>query len=160
MEELTQTEQLNLQTVKEYMDIAYSFQKCKGKESVIHLVASQNKFIAPTTFPTVSTVEGYAEEHINVMKCLPDLHIVSYDFECVKGNKVALRYSAEGTFTGEPYKNKIKPSGVHACWTASALFELDDNGKIKLFIKDWDKLSMWNQLGWPIDDCIVNKKAQ
>ena len=42
----------------------------------------------------------------------------------------------------------IPPTNKRARWTAAAIFQLDDEGKIVRFIKEWDKLAMWRQLGW------------
>lgn len=158
-QQYTQSNHPMLKNVLEYMRISYSPKECKGEESVMHLVASSNKFIAPTTFPDTKSVQGYAADHKKVMDCLPDLHIIQYDYICFdeKNRRVALRYSAEGTHTGKNYfkDESIRPTGKHAKWHAAALFELDEQNKITLFIKEWDKLDMWNQLGWPQKDCIV-----
>jgi hypothetical protein len=63
-----------------------------------------------------------------------------------KDDQVSLRYSAEGSHDGEPYKGKytafsihldfyfhlgIKATGRKAKWTAAGLFKLE-NGKITL----------------------------
>nr|MDZ8007329.1 L-dopachrome tautomerase-related protein [Nostoc sp. DedSLP05]MDZ8101930.1 L-dopachrome tautomerase-related protein [Nostoc sp. DedSLP01] len=41
-------------------------------------------------------------------------------------------------------------------WTATGTFRIE-NGKIAQFIKDWNKLSMWEQFGWPIEECLTQK---
>jgi hypothetical protein len=41
-----------------------------------------------------------------------------------------------------------------ARWSAAALFQIRD-GKLAEFIKDRSKLSMWEQLGWPINECLT-----
>ena len=139
----------NINLVNEYMQIAYSPQQCTGANSVKHLCADENKFIAPTTFPNVKNMLEYAEEHKKIMECLDDLHIVTYDVIFAKDNWVALRYTAEGTHKGKAYKN-IQPSGKHAKWTAATFFEVEPvSCKLKTFYKDWDKAAMWRQLGWP-----------
>jgi hypothetical protein len=43
-----------------------------------------------------------------------------------------------------------KPSG------APALFRIE-NGKLAEFIKDWNKLSMWEQFCWPLEECLTRK---
>ena len=58
----------------------------------------------------------------------------------LKGNRVCLRYTADGHHAGEPH-GEIPPNGRKAQWTASALFQVQD-GKLSEFIKDWNKLSM------------------
>jgi hypothetical protein len=45
------------------------------------------------------------------------------------------------------------PPGPCARWTAAALFGVED-GKLTEVIKEWDKLSMWEQLGWPLEECL------
>jgi hypothetical protein len=32
-----------------------------------------------------------------------------------------------------------------------------EGGKLVEFIKEWDKLSMWEQLGWPIEECLSHR---
>jgi predicted ester cyclase len=139
--------------VKEYMAIAYSPTDNKGRSSVEHLVSPSATFTAPTTFPECYTPLDYADSHAKVMSSLSDLHIVSFDVIHAKGPLVALRYTAEGTHKGEPH-NGIEPTGKHGKWTASGLFEVHD-GKITSFIKEWDKLHMWKQLGWMKGDEYV-----
>ena len=68
---------------------------------------------------------------LELMKSINDLRIVDFDYLIAKDNQVALRYSAEGSHCGEPYKG-IKPSGRKAKWTAAALFQLNQQGKITL----------------------------
>jgi predicted ester cyclase len=84
-----------------------------------------------------------------------DLHIISFDVLFAKDDQVALRYTAEGHHRGEPH-GSIAPTGRKAQWNASALFECAD-GKLTQFIKDWNKLSMWEQLGWPPEECLTHK---
>ena len=80
------------------------------------------------------------------MAAVSDLHIIAYDIIFAKDGHVLLRYSAEGSHTGEPH-NGIEATGRNAQWSASAIFEVE-GGKIKGWIKEWDKLNMWKQLGW------------
>jgi hypothetical protein len=46
----------------------------------------------------------------------------------------------------------IQPTHRHAKWTAAAIFQRTHDGKVIKFFKDWDKLSMWRQLGWVGED--------
>ena len=87
------------------------------------------------------------------MSAIADLHIVSYDIFFTKECHVLLRYSAEGSHCWEPH-NGIEPSGRKAKWTAAAIFEVRD-GKIHSFIREWDKLNVWKQLGWMNGDEYV-----
>ncbi len=119
-ENYTAEEQKNLVLAKEYIDISYDPKRASA-DAVKHLCASQNRFIAPTTFPNVHTLEEYAEEHGKLMKQVNDLHIVSFDVLFAKSDRLALRYTAEGHHRGEPHGN-IAPTGRKAQWTASALF--------------------------------------
>ncbi|KAI4624146.1 uncharacterized protein J4E87_005645 [Alternaria ethzedia] len=121
-------------------------QENKGAETVTHLCHENAYFIAPTTFPGVNSPQEYAESHSKVMAAVSDLHIDSYDVIFAKGGHVCLRYSASGSHCGEAH-NGIKASGNKAAWHAAAIFEVED-GKIKGWIKEWDKLHMWKQLGW------------
>ncbi|KAG8527351.1 uncharacterized protein KY384_007503 [Bacidia gigantensis] len=85
------------------------------------------------------------------MKSVADLHIIRFDRVFAKNGHVLLRYSAEGSFSGEPYMG-IPANGNHANWSAAAIFEVED-GKIKHFTKDWDQKVMQIQLGWaPVKD--------
>jgi len=151
----TQQEKQNVEIVTEYMKIAYDPKRASAK-AVSHLCASNNKFIAPTTFPDAHTLEEYAEDHAKVMKQVNDLHFVNFDVLFAKDDRVCLRYTAEGSHSGEPHGD-IPASGKKAQWTASAVFKVE-NGKIVEFIKDWNKLSMWEQFGWPLEECLVYKK--
>lgn len=82
----------------------------------------------------------YAESHAHVMASVNDLHIIRFDQVFAKNGHVLLRYTAEGTFKGEPYMG-IEPNGRHARWSAAAIFEVED-GKVKSFTKDWDQKVM------------------
>ena len=135
------------------MRIAYSPKENKGRSSVEHPCHPDAWFIAPTTFPGCHTPLDYADSHAKVMSAIADLHIISYDVAFAKNQHVLLRYSAEGSHCGEPH-NGIEPTKRHAKWTASAIFEIRD-GKIYGFIKDWDKLNMWKQLGWMNNDTYL-----
>ena len=42
------------------------------------------------------------------MKRIPDLQIIQYDEIFAAGNKVALRYTAEGSHSGEEYQSPKK----------------------------------------------------
>lgn len=128
------------------MSIAYSPTDNKGRDSVKHLCTSDATFSAPTTFPDCHTPLDYADSHSKVMSAVADLHIVSYDVVFAKDGHVLLRYSAEGSHCGKAHEG-IEASGRKASWTASAIFEVED-GKVKSFIKEWDKLNMFKQLGW------------
>lgn len=82
------------------------------------------------------------------MKSINDLRIVDFDYLVAKDNQVALRYSAEGSHSGAPYKGtrSLSPSndavenerlgidatGRKAKWTAAGLFKLNSEGKITL----------------------------
>jgi predicted ester cyclase len=147
----TLEESRNVELVKEYMLIAYDPRRASA-EAVAHLCAPHNTFVAPTTFPNVHTLEQYAEEHGKLMKQVNDLHLISFDVLFARGHWVCLRYTAEGSHSGEPH-GEIPPTGKKARWTAAALFRVE-GGKLAEFIKEWDKLSMWEQLGWPLRECL------
>lgn len=151
----TPQEQKNIELVKEYMQIAYDPKRASA-DTVAHLCALNNTFIAPTTFPNVHTLEEYAQEHGEVMKQVNDLHFVSFDVLFAKEDRVCLRYTAEGSHSGQPHGN-IFPPGKKAQWTATGTFRVE-NGKLIEFIKDWNKLSMWEQFGWPIEECLTQKR--
>ncbi len=150
--EYTPEERKNLELAKEYISISYDPKRASAK-AVEHLCAQGNRFIAPTTFPDVHTLEEYAEDHGKLMKQVNDLHITNFDVLFAKGDRVCLRYSAEGHHAGEPH-GKLPPTGREAQWTASALFQVKE-GKLMEFIKDWNKLSMWEQFGWPLEECLT-----
>jgi len=148
----TPEERRNIELVTEYMTIAYD-PKRAGAGAVAHLCAPGNRFIAPTTFPDVHTLEQYAEDHAKIMKQVDDLHFVGFDVVFAEGDRVALRYTAEGSHRGEPHGD-IPPTGRTARWTAAALFRVE-GGKLAEFIKEWNKLAMWEQLGWPVEECLT-----
>ena len=92
------------------------------------------------------------------MKQVNDLHIVSYDVLFAKGDRVCIRYTAESHYKGEAH-GSIPPNGRKAQWTASALFRAKD-GKLSGFIKDWNRLSIWEQFGWPTEECLTGAAQQ
>src|SRR5262249_28241001 len=141
----------NIELVKEYMIIAYDPRRASA-EAVSHLCAPRSTFVAPTTFPDVRTIQQYAEEHGKLMKQVNDLHLISFDVLFAKGHWVGLRYTAEGSHSGEPHGD-IPPTSKKARWTAAALFRVQ-NGRLLGFIKAWDKRGMWEQLGWPLEECL------
>ena len=140
--------------VREYMEIAYTPGKASAK-AVAPLCAPDNKLIAPTTFPTARTLEEYAQVHGEMLEAVNDLHFVSFDEFFAQGDRVCLRYTAEGSHSGKAHSG-IAPTGNKARWSASAIFRVED-GKLKEFIKDWNKLHLWQQLGWPLQECLVAK---
>ena len=101
------------------------------------------------------TLEQYAEEHGKLMRQVSDLHLISFDVLFARGHWVCLRYTAEGSHCGEPH-GEIPATGKRARWTAAALFRVED-GKLVEFIKEWDKLAMWQQLGWPLEECLAHR---
>jgi predicted ester cyclase len=144
-------ESRNIELVKEYMLVAYDPRRASA-QAVSHLCAARNAFITPTTFPGVHTLEQYAEVHGRLMKQVNDLRLVVFDVLFAAAHRVCLRYSAEGSHSGEPHGD-ISPTGRKARWTAAALFRVE-NDRLAEFIKEWDKLSMWAQLGWPLEECL------
>ena len=70
-----------------------------------------------------------------------------------KADRVCLRYTAGGSHSGAAHDG-IAPTGKKARWSASALFRVEDS-KLKEFIKDRNKLHMWEQLGWPLEECLT-----
>jgi len=153
---LTPGEQQNTARVREYMEIAYAPGKASAA-AVAHLCAPGNRFIAPTTFPDVHTLEEYAEDHGRLMQQVNDLRLVSFDVLFASGDRVCLRYTAEGSHSGAPHGH-VPPTGRRAQWTASAIFKVQE-GKLTEFIKEWNKLSMWEQLGWPLEECLTADTA-
>ncbi|MBX6382615.1 MAG: ester cyclase [Acetobacteraceae bacterium] len=147
----TAEERRNIERVREYMRIIFDPKLASG-EAVAHLCAPGNRFIAPSTFPDIQTLEDYAEAHARLMREVSDLRLLRFDVLFAKGDRVCLRYTAEGSHSGAPH-GPIPPSGREAQWTASAIFKVE-NGMLVELIKDWNKLSMWEQLGWPPEECL------
>ncbi|KAK3723635.1 hypothetical protein LTR37_001516 [Vermiconidia calcicola] len=147
----TADEEKNIALCKEYMRIAYSPTHNTGGDSVSHLCHPDAWFWAPSTFPGCETPMDYAESHSHVMASVSDLHIIRFDQVFAKDGHVLLRYTAEGSFCGEPYGN-LEPNNNHARWSAAAIFEVEE-GKIRSFTKDWDQKVMQIQLGWaPVNE--------
>ncbi|HRI38101.1 MAG TPA: hypothetical protein PLO50_06055 [Nitrospira sp.] len=53
--------------------------------AVAHLCAPSDRFIVPTTFPDIHTLEDYAEDHRRLMKQVNDLRFVSSDILFCEG---------------------------------------------------------------------------
>lgn len=151
---MTERQRANVELAREYMTIAYDPKRASAA-AVAHLCAPGNRFLAPTTFPEVHTLEQYAEDHGTLMRQVDDLHLVSFDVLFATEDRVALRYTAEGSHRGAPHGD-IPPTGRKARWTAAALFRVE-GGKLAEFIKEWDKLAMWDQLGWPVEECRTRR---
>ncbi|KAL6855471.1 hypothetical protein ACO1O0_006618 [Amphichorda felina] len=130
----------NLDICKDYMTIAYSPSQNKGASSVAHLCHPDSWFWAPATFPGCETPMDYAESHAAVMASVANLRIVRFDQAWAKDGHVLLRYTAQGSHCGKPYRG-IKATGRRAQWSAAAIFEVED-GKIRSFTKDWDQKTM------------------
>ena len=113
----------HLELVREYMGIAYDPRRASGK-AVAHLCGPDNRFIAPSTFPEVHTLEQYAEDHGKIMWQVADLQLVGFDVFFAKGDRVCLRYTAEGSHCGSPH-GSIPPTGPTARWTAAAVFRVE-----------------------------------
>ncbi|EXJ62797.1 hypothetical protein A1O7_03237 [Cladophialophora yegresii CBS 114405] len=147
----TPEEEANINVCKEYMSIAYSPTENRGGDSVAHLCHADSWFWAPATFPGCETPMDYATSHSVVMSAVSDLHIIRFDQVFAKNGHVLLRYTAEGSHVGKPYKG-IQATGKHATWCAAAIFEVEDR-KIRSFTKDWDQKTMQIQLGWaPVNE--------
>ncbi|ORB75387.1 ester cyclase [Mycobacterium scrofulaceum] len=113
--------QPNIDLVREYMEISYAPGRASA-QAVSHLCGPNNRFIAPTTFPGIHTLEAYAEDHGRLMEQVNDLHIVSFDVLFADADRVCLRYTAEGAHRGKPHGD-IQPTGRTARWSAAALFQ-------------------------------------
>ncbi len=150
----TADEQRNIDLVREYIETSYAPGRASA-QAVAHLCAANNRFVAPTTFPEVHTLEEYAEDHGRLMEQVDNLRIVSFDVLFGCDDRVCVRYTAEGAHLGRPHGD-IEPTGRTARWSAAALFQVSE-GKLVEFIKDWNKLSMWEQLGWPIEECLTEQ---
>lgn len=61
------------------------------------------------------------------MRQVSDLNFVGFDVLFAKGDRVAIRYTAEGTHKGGPHGD-LPPTGRKACWTATALLRAE-NGR-------------------------------
>lgn len=147
----TPEEQANLALAREYLRIAYT-PGLASAAAVAHLCAPANRFVGPTTFPGVHTLEDYAAEHGRMLQQITDLRFVDFTVTMVRGDRVAFRYIAEGTHDGAPH-GTLAATGRKARWTAAAFFRVED-GKLVEFVKEWNKLAMWEQLGWPLEECL------
>jgi len=154
MQDYSPQEQANIELVKEYMLVAYSQEEASA-QAVRYLVAPGNRMIAPTSDPGVNTLEEYAEANAALMREINDLHLTSFDVFFSKGDSVCLRYSAEGSHSGASH-GQLAPTGKTARWTACGIFRIED-GKLVEFIKEWDKHSVWEQLGWPVEEGSVDQ---
>lgn len=134
--------QKNITTAKTYMSIAYSPTHNTGAPSVSHLCHPDSHFYSPSTFPGCTTPMDYAESHAHVMASVSDLKIVRYDQAWAKDGHVLLRYTAEGSHCGAPYKGIERSEPPRrARWSAAAIFEIE-GGRVRSFVKDWDQKVM------------------
>ncbi len=109
----TPDEQRNIDLARDYMEIAYTPGRA-GARAVKHLCAPGNRFVAPTTFPNVHTLEDYAEDHGRLMEQVNDLRIVSFDVLFAKADRVCLRYTAEAAIAASRTATLRPPAAPRA----------------------------------------------
>lgn len=120
----------------------HSPKKNKGAQSVRHLCLRDTWFWSPNTFPGCKTPLDYADAHKEIIESVTDMRILHYDQAWAKDGHVLLRFSAEGTHNGKPYKGIEKSDPPkRAKWGAAAIFEMQD-GLVKSLMKDWDQKTM------------------
>jgi len=145
----TDAERENIKQCLDFMKIAYD-PKRSSSDAVKHLCTKDSEFVGQSTFPKCKTVLDYAEIHGEIMKSISDLKILQYDAIICKTNMVCLRYTAQGSHSGEALHG-VKGNGKHAIWHAAVIFELK-LGKIHKMWKEWDKALMFRQLEFPVEE--------
>lgn len=148
----TAEERRSIERVRDFMRITHD-PRLAGAEAVRHLCAPGSRLVAPTTFPGLRTLEDFAEAQRQLMRELSDLHLLRFDVLFAKGDRVCLRYTAEGTHAGAPH-GRLPPTWRKAQWTVTAIFTVKD-GMLTELILDWNRLAMWEQLGWPVEECLT-----
>ena len=125
----SEQERNNIALCKEYMAIAYDPKRASA-DAVAPLCTADSVFVGQSTFPKARTVPEYAAVHREVMDSVHDLKLLQYDWIVAKDNVVALRYTAAGSHTGQPWHG-VAGDGAKATWHAAMFFEVDQaQGKI------------------------------
>jgi steroid delta-isomerase-like uncharacterized protein len=103
-------------------------------ECVIHITGSPE--------PTLS-VEGFKQMVAGLLAAFPDLHFTIED-QLVSGDKVATRWSAEGTHTAP--LGEVPPTGrrVHV---DGLILDRVESGRVIERWEQWDQMAMMRQLG-------------
>ena len=103
-------------------------------ECVIHITGSPE--------PDLS-VEGFKQMVAGLLAGFPDLHFTIED-QVVSGDKVATRWTADGTNTGP--LDKIPPTGrrIHV---DGLILDRVENGRVVERWEQWDQMAMLRQLG-------------
>jgi steroid delta-isomerase-like uncharacterized protein len=103
-------------------------------DCVIHITGSPE--------PDLS-VEGFKQMVAGLLAAFPDLHFTIED-QVISGDKVATRWTAEGTNTAS--LGDVPPTGrrVHV---DGLILDRVENGRVVERWEQWDQLSMMRQLG-------------
>ena len=145
----TDDERRNLATCEELFSILFNHSNPPSAAAVAHLCTADSQFVGPSTMPGVVSIADYGNAHGQIMKCVTDFSLRSYDVVLAKANFVVFRYTGCGHHNGEPYKG-VPASGKLAVWHGTDIFQLEPStGRIQTLIKEFDKASMWTQLGQP-----------
>jgi steroid delta-isomerase-like uncharacterized protein len=103
-------------------------------DCVIHITGSPQ--------PDLS-VEGFKQMVTGLLAAFPDLHFTIQD-QIVSADKVATRWTAEGTNTG-PF-GEVPPTGRRVHVDGLILDRVDD-GRVVERWEQWDQMAMMRQLG-------------
>ena len=104
------------------------------RDCVIHITGSPE--------PDLS-VEGFKQLVAGLLAAFPDLHFTIED-QVVSGDKVATRWTAEGTHTAP--LGDVPPTGrrVHV---DGLILDRVENGRVTERWEQWDQMAMMRQLG-------------
>jgi predicted ester cyclase len=78
------------------------------------------------------------------LEAMPDWHL-SEDYVVAQGDRVSVRGTFSGTHRGQFMG--VAPSGKNVSWTGLLIYRLDDNGMIVERWQDFDRMSLFQQLG-------------
>jgi predicted ester cyclase len=89
-------------------------------------------------------VNGVNEHMSQVYAAFPDFRAEILDLFAAEGDRVIVRYSGHGTFTGELFG--IRGSGQNVSWQAINIYQLE-NGKVAETWQHMDGLAILRQIG-------------
>ena len=142
-------ERKNIELVDQFLKIWNSPQV--SSDSIKNFCLDNAKFES-AAFPYIKSVAEGANLMKKFVECLPDFHVSKYDVLFAKDNWVCSRIICEVTHSGKPFKN-VQPSGKKSRFPINEIYEIDPlSGKIKILMREMDKVFAFKQVGWPVEE--------
>lgn len=127
----------NKDIVREYLD-AFNDQ---DRDALAEVVADD--VVEHLPHEEVHGIDEFLENPWANLKAFPD-YVGTTNVMMAEGDKVAVRYTVEGTHEGEYYT--IQPTGQRVEWTGMAMYRVEDDEIAEIWLEE-DRLGLLDQLG-------------